>query len=60
MNIINNLNVSNRICNDKKQEKISFKKRKENIICSLNEVENFLCQVKKISKGLKIYNIMKY
>ena len=42
-----------------KKEKIDFKKRKENMCNSLFEVEHFLRNIKDISKGLKLYNIIK-
>jgi len=41
------------------KNKNSFKNRKKNIIKSLEEVECFLCNWKKISKGIKLYNILK-
>lgn len=36
-----------------------FKKKKENTIKSLIEVEYFLTNWKKISKGIKLYKILK-
>ena len=41
------------------KEKIDFKKRKENMCNSLFEVEHFLRNIKDISKGLKLYHIIK-
>ena len=41
------------------KEKIDFKKRKENVCNSLFEVEHFLRNLKDISKGFRIYNIIK-
>lgn len=42
-----------------KKEKFDFKQKKENTVRSLFEVENFLCNFKKITKGLKIYQLLK-
>jgi len=39
--------------------KIDIKKRKENTINSLFEVEHFLSNIKNIINGIKIYNILK-
>lgn len=40
-------------------KKISFSQKKENTLCSLYEVENFLCKIQQLSKSLKLYNIFK-
>ena len=42
-----------------KKEKFDFKKRKENTVHSLFEVEHFLHDLKNVSKGLKLYKILK-
>ena len=42
-----------------KDNKKSFKHKKENIIKSLKEVECFLCNWKKVSKGIRLYKILK-
>lgn len=42
-----------------KKEKFDFKKRKENTVHSLFEVEHFLHDLKNITKGLKLYQILK-
>ena len=42
-----------------KKEKINFKQKKENTICSLFEVEKFLQKSSKIFKGIKISKIIK-
>ena len=41
------------------KKKIDLKKKKDNTIQSLKEVENFLRSLKKVSKGKKIYNLLK-
>lgn len=38
----------------------SLKQKKENTIHSLKEVECFLTNFKKICKGIKLFNIIKY
>ncbi len=45
--------------NESKKEKFDFKKRKENTIHSLFEVEHFLHDLKNIAKGVKLYKIIK-
>ena len=45
--------------NNKKNSKLDFKKRKENMCNSLFEVEHFLRNLKDISKGFKLYHIIK-
>ncbi len=42
-----------------KKEKFDFKKRKENTVASLFEVEHFLCNFKNVVKGIKLYQILK-
>lgn len=42
-----------------KKDKFDFKKKKENTVRSLFEVENFLCNFKNIAKGLKLYHILR-
>lgn len=44
---------------ENKKEKLDFKQKKENTVRSLFEVENFLCNFKKFSKGMKIYQLFK-
>ena len=39
-----------------KKEKFDFKKKKENTLASLNEVENFLFNYKHFIKYVKLYN----
>lgn len=41
------------------QKKFDFKQKKKNAINSLNEVEHFLRNTKKISKYFKLYKIAK-
>ena len=40
-------------------EKMDFEKRKENMCNSLFEVEHFLRNLKDVTKGFKLYNIIK-
>ena len=40
-------------------KKISFKKRKENTLASLNEVENFLFNYKHFMRYVKLYKLFK-
>ena len=44
----------------KKKIKIDFKKKKDNTIKSLNDVENFLRNFKKISNYTRIYKLFKW
>lgn len=43
----------------KKNKKFDFKQKKDNIMKSLNEVEYFLNNIKRINKGKKLYDILK-
>lgn len=43
----------------KNKNKINFAQKKENTICSLFEVEHFLCDCKKLINTLKLYHILK-
>ncbi len=49
----------NRNNNYEKKEKLNLKEKKENTIHSLFEVEHFLCNLKNICKGIKLYQIIK-
>lgn len=40
-------------------QKLSFKKRKENTLASLNEVENFLFNYKHFMRYIKLYKLFK-
>lgn len=42
-----------------KKKKINFSQKKENTIRSLNDVEYFLNNFKKLSKAIKLYKIIK-
>lgn len=42
-----------------KSEKLSFKKRKENTLASLNEVENFLFNYKHFMRYVKLYKFFR-
>ena len=44
---------------ENKKEKFDFKKRKENTVHSLFEVEHFLHDFKNVLKGVKLYQIFK-
>lgn len=48
--------VCNNNCN---KNKFDFAQKKENTICSLYEVENFLCSCQKAIKCLKFYCFFK-
>lgn len=43
----------------KSNQKLSFKKRKENTLASLNEVENFLFNYKHFMRYIKLYKLFK-
>ena len=62
INIISNLDNSRGEppkINNKKEIKFDFKRKKDNTIRSLNEVENFLCDLKGLSKYIKLYYLFK-
>ena len=42
-----------------KKNAFNFNEKKENTICSLYEVENFLCALQKTLKCFKLYSIFK-
>ena len=44
---------------NKKEKKIDFIKKKNNTICSLFEVEHFLCDFKKLINTNKLYKILR-
>lgn len=52
-------NISSPCCNNNK-DKFCFQNKKENTIGSLYEVEHFLCNFRKIIKGIKLYNIFRF
>lgn len=54
----NNLFYS-RYSSKKKPEKIPFKKRKENTLASLNEVERFLGNYRHFMKYVKLYRFFR-
>ena len=54
---MSNKNLPKKLGNKKK--KIDFKHKKENIICSLFEVESFLDKACCISYYVKLYNMLK-
>ena len=47
---------------DKKEpkKKFDFKKRKENTVKSLFEIEHFLRDFKQVAKGIKFYKVFKW
>ena len=45
--------------NKKKKSKFDFKTKKENTLRSLREVEYFLTDFKRISKHIKLYQLLK-
>lgn len=49
---------NNRELSNKKQ-KFDFKKTKENTVHSLFEVEHFLCNLQQITKGVRLFHILK-
>ena len=58
----NNLFYSRGTNNQKykyKKNKIDFRKKKENTLASLNEVENFLFNYKHFIKYIKLYKLFK-
>lgn len=56
--ITENRGISNKN-NSTNSQKISIKKRKDNTLHSLQEVEYFLCNIKKIFKSIKLYKLLK-
>jgi len=44
---------------DTKKNKFDFKKKKENTLASLNEVENFLFNYKHFIKYVKLYKLFR-
>ena len=57
-NNINNLYRSN-IKNQKGNQKITFKSKKNNTITSLNEVECFLNKIQNTLRYIKLYKLLK-
>lgn len=58
INIVSNCGTS--CCyNKKKKNKFDFKKYKNNTICSLNEIEHFLCNFNSFKRYIKLYNFFK-
>lgn len=58
-NFSNNPNVKNSFKKTDNNKKFDFKKKKDNTIKSLTEVENFLKNIKNISRYIKLYKIVK-
>ena len=42
-----------------KKGKFSLIEKKENAISSLFEIENFLCKIKKVCNGIRLYKMLK-
>lgn len=66
INIISNSNSSrgetpekSNAIEPKKKVKFNFKEKKDNTVRSLNEVENFLCDLKSLGKYIKLYYLFK-
>lgn len=51
--------MENPIIKQEEKNKFNFAKKKENTICSLFEVEHFLCDFHKFINTLKLYHILK-
>lgn len=51
-----NVYKNNNNCN---KPSASFGQKKENILCSLNQVENFLCNFSKALRCFKFYSFFK-
>lgn len=52
--------MDNKLIDNKNiKKKIDFIKKKENTVCSLFEVEHFLCDLKKVVNTIKLYCILK-
>lgn len=41
-------------------KKFDFKKKKDNTVKSLFEIEHFLRDFKQVAKGIKLYNVFKW
>ena len=55
----NNLFYSRGSKNNTNNNNLSFKKRKENVLTSLQEVENFLFNYKHFMRYVKLYKFFK-
>ena len=51
-----NNNLENKDC---KKKKFDFKRKKENAVNSLFEVEHFLCSLKKVCNTVELYKILR-
>lgn len=56
----NNFNNKNFIQENNKKNKFNFSQIKKNTTCSLFEVEHFLCNLRKCSRYIKLYDIFKH
>ncbi len=45
--------------NSNKKQKFDFQKTKENTVHSLFEVEHFLCNLQQVTKGIRLFHILK-
>lgn len=59
MNMENNLFYSRGNEKKEKSKKFDFKKKKENTLASLNEVEHFLFNYKHFMKYVKLYKFFR-
>lgn len=57
MNTFNKCCCNN--CTNKKFNSFNFNEKKENTLCSLREVEGFLCNLQKALKCFKFYCFFK-
>ena len=60
--LLNNIKVCislSDVLDEDQKEKFNFKKRKENTIDSLFEIEHFLRNLQNVSKGIRIFKILK-
>ena len=57
--LLEELMENNDRLNSNKKQKIDFQKTKENTVHSLFEVEHFLCNLQQVTKGIRLFHILK-
>ena len=57
--ILEELMENNDRLNSNKKQKFDFQKTKENTVQSLFEVEHFLCNLQQVTKGIRLFHILK-
>ena len=57
--ILEELMENNDRLNSNKKQKFDFQKTKENTVHSLCEVEHFLCNLQQVTKGIRLFHILK-